>query len=188
MAMPATHIDWTVKMLDALEDDGRRYEIIDGELFVTPAPIDLHGLVVGELFVRLHAYLKRNGCGRAMGSPSDVRRGDRTRNRVQPDVFVMRLTDGQRPPYPYEQRDLLFAVEVTSPRSMRLDYEIKRDMYLHEGIGEYWVMNHKKRNVSRWRTLGDTEEVLTERVEWHMDGASEPFVLDLVQFYDEALR
>ena len=42
MAMPATHTEWTVDMLDALPDDGQRYEIIDGELFVTPSPSDMH--------------------------------------------------------------------------------------------------------------------------------------------------
>lgn len=41
MAMPADRTDWTVEMLDALPDDGQRYELIDGELFVTPAPSDL---------------------------------------------------------------------------------------------------------------------------------------------------
>ena len=53
MAMPATHTDWTVEMLDALPDDGQRYEIIDGELFVTPSPSDVHQYVVGALHARL---------------------------------------------------------------------------------------------------------------------------------------
>ena len=53
MAMPATHTDWTVEMLDALPDDGQRYEIIDGELFVTPSPSDVHQYVVGALYARL---------------------------------------------------------------------------------------------------------------------------------------
>ena len=47
MGMPAAPANWTVDMLDALPDDGQRYEIIDGELFVTPAPSDVHQLVVG---------------------------------------------------------------------------------------------------------------------------------------------
>ena len=78
-------------MVDALEDDGQRYELIDGELFVTPSPVDLHQLVVGELHARLRDYLRAYRVGKPMVSPSDVRRGDRTRNRVQPDVFVVRV-------------------------------------------------------------------------------------------------
>ena len=57
MAMPAAHAEWTVDMLDALPDDGNRYELIDGVLFVTPAPSDVHQLVVGALYVRLREYL-----------------------------------------------------------------------------------------------------------------------------------
>jgi len=63
MAMPATRTDWTVEMLDALPDDGQRHEIIDGELFVTPAPSDVHQYVAGELYARLLAYLRHSGVG-----------------------------------------------------------------------------------------------------------------------------
>src|SRR5436309_5513930 len=98
MAMPATRAVWTVDMLDALpDDDGQRYEIIDGELFVTPVPREVHQLVVGHLYWILKNYFLASDVGRVIFSPSDVRRGDHTRNRVQPDVFVLRLTDGKRP-------------------------------------------------------------------------------------------
>ncbi|HMA23455.1 MAG TPA: hypothetical protein VKP00_05665 [Gemmatimonadaceae bacterium] len=60
MAMPATHMEWTVDMLDALPDDGQRYEIIDGALFVTPASSDVHQYVVGELYARLLGYLLKS--------------------------------------------------------------------------------------------------------------------------------
>ena len=88
MAMPALPAEWTVDMLDALpDDDGQRYEIIDGELFVTPAPREIHQLVVGHMYYVLKAYLRGSSVGRVIGSPSDVRRGDRTRNRVQMVFF-----------------------------------------------------------------------------------------------------
>jgi Uma2 family endonuclease len=93
MGMPATVNDWTVDMLDALPEDGQRYEIIDGELFVTPGPGEPHQDIVGELHARLREYLKGRGIGKAMVSPADVRRGDRTRNRVQPEVFVVRFSE-----------------------------------------------------------------------------------------------
>ena len=48
----------TVDMLDALPEDGQRYELIDGELFVTPAPSDVHQFVVGALYARLRQYLR----------------------------------------------------------------------------------------------------------------------------------
>ena len=188
MAMPAIQIEWTVEMLDALEDDGQRYELIDGALHVTPAPADTHQLVVGELYALLREYLKPLGGGRAMISPADVRRGDRTRNRVQPDVFVVRVTDGKRPAYPYDLHDLLLIIEVVSPGNPRLDYHIKRELYLRDGVGEYWVVNPDARNVSRWRGRGDPGELLSERIEWSLPDAAQPFVLMLAEFFDEALR
>ena len=68
---------------------------------------------------------------------------------MQPDVFVVALTCGVRPAYPYEMHDLLLAVEVVSPGNPRLDYQVKRDLYLREGVGEYWVINPDALNVSR---------------------------------------
>ena len=186
MGMPATITDWTVEMLDALPDDGQRYEIIDGVLFVTPGPGEGHQDVVGELFALLRHYLMATGVGKAMVSPSDVRRGDRRRNRVQPDVFVVHKRDGQRPAYPYELHDLLLAVEVVSPSNPLLDYQVKRDLYLREGVGEYWVINPAARNVSRWRGRDDPGEVLSKEAAWHPDGMSAPFVLDLVSFFQAA--
>ena len=96
MGMPAITQEWTVDMLDALPDDGQRHEIIDGVLFVTPGPGEMHQDVVGELYGLLRDYLMGSDIGKVMVSPSDVRRGDRRRNRVQPDVFVIQKIDGKR--------------------------------------------------------------------------------------------
>ena len=186
MGMPATVNDWTVDMLDALPEDGQRYEIIDGELFVTPGPGEPHQDIVGELHARLREYLKGRGIGKAMVSPADVRRGDRTRNRVQPDVFVVRFSEGKRPTYPYELHDLLLAVEVVSPSNPILDYQVKRDLYLKERVGEYWVINPEARNISRWRGSDDPGEVLSKRVEWHPDGMPSPFTLELPEFFNDS--
>ena len=186
MGMPATISDWTVDMLDALPSDGQRYEIIDGELFVTPSPGEFHQDIAGELHALLREYLMGHGVGKAMISPSDVRRGDRTRNRVQPDVFVVRMTDGKRPEYPYELHDLLLAVEVVSPSNPRLDYQVKRDLYLREKVGEYWVVNPDALNVSRWRDHDDPGDVLSKVVKWHPAGMPTPFVLQLAEFFTKA--
>ncbi len=187
MGMPAAIGDWTVDMLDALPDDGQRYEVIDGELFVTPGPGEFHQDIAGELFIRLSAYLAGRGVGKAMISPADVRCGDRERNRVQPDVFVVRLIDGVRPTYPYELHDLLLAVEVSSPSNPMLDYQVKRDLYLREGVGEYWVINPDARNVSRWIGSGDPGELLSREVAWHPRGMPASFALDLAEFFTSAV-
>ena len=84
-----------------------------------------------------------------MFSPADVRRGDRTRNRVQPDLFVVRLKEGTRPAYPFELSDLLLTIEAVSPSNPQYDYQIKRRLYLQNGVLEYWVVNPDARNISR---------------------------------------
>lgn len=189
MAMPgsASHADWTVDMLDAMPKDGQRYEIIDGVLHVTPAPRLIHQLVAGYMYRVLAEYLSGSSVGRAIGTPSDVRRGDRPRNRVQPDVFAVRLTDGSLPLYPFELRDLLLAVEVPSPSDPAYDYHTKRALYLREGVEEYWVLNAEARNLSRWRGATDPGEVLSERVTWHPAGMTAPLVVELPAFFDAAV-
>ena len=187
MAMPAARVEWTVEMLDALPDDGNRYEIIDGELFVTPAPTDVHQLVVGALYSRLRAYMRPTSVGRALASPSDVRRADRSRNRVQPDVFVVRLVGDARPPYPYDISDLLLAVEVESPSNSAYDYQVKRGLYLRDGVPEYWIVSPEARTFARWRHLDDPAELLTQRIEWQPEGVSLPLVIDLPEFFEDAL-
>jgi Uma2 family endonuclease len=185
--MPAPHANWTVDMLDALPDDGQRYEIIDGELYVTPAPSDVHQLVAGAFYRRVDPYLRTTDVGRALFSPADVRKGDRTRNRVQPDVFAVRLIEGKRPPYPYALSDLLLAIEVESPSNPLLDYQVKRELYLSHGVPDYWIANAEARVVSRWHGLDDPGAVFSKRIEWHPRGMAAPLVIDLPELFEDAL-
>src|SRR5919199_171267 len=99
MGMPLPTTGWTVDALDALlealPEDGKRYEIIDGELRVTPAPHVAHQIVVGELLARLREYLRAHPVGRVIVAPADVRVGDRTS--VGPDLFVIPQVRGPFP-------------------------------------------------------------------------------------------
>lgn len=188
MGMPAAFAKWTVDLLDALPPSSERFELIDGELYVTPSPGIRHQGVVLHLASRLLSYTNRVGVGRTVISPSDVWREERQENRVQPDVYVVRLRDGGMPPYPFHLRELILAVEVASPGNPLLDYHVKREMYPAGGVGEYWIFNIEQRNVSRFIGPDDQGEVLANRLEWRPDGATESFVLDLPSFFDEALR
>jgi Uma2 family endonuclease len=86
MLMVSKTHGWTVDELDRLPDDGNRYEIVDGELFVTPAPSRRHQLVSASFFRRVDAFVAGNGLGRTFFAPGDVQSD--TGNRVQPDIFV----------------------------------------------------------------------------------------------------
>ena len=72
MAMPAQPTEWTVDMVRALPDDGNRYEVIDGELFVTPSPSWTHQRAVLELALLIAPYVRDHRIGEAVISPADV--------------------------------------------------------------------------------------------------------------------
>lgn len=178
---------WTVEMLDALPDDGQRYEVIDGVLHVTPAPSDVHQLVAAAFHRRLHDFVRPTVIARALISPADVRKEHRARNRVQPDVFVVRLVDGKRPPYPYALADLLLVIEIESPGNPLYDYHTKRELYLANGVAEYWVVNSEARIVSRFHGLDDPGEVFSRRISWLPSGMPQALDIDLPLLFDEAL-
>jgi len=125
--------------------------------------------------------------GRVLHSPADVRREDRRRNRVQPDVFAVRLVDGKRPPYPFDLADLLLAAEVESPSNAAYDYQTKRRLYLASGVPEYWIVSPDTRTFARWRGSNDDAELLTARIAWHPSGIRDPLVIEIPGFFEDAL-
>jgi Uma2 family endonuclease len=185
MGMPAFPTSgWTVDMLDTLPDDGKRYEIIDGELFVTPAPYLVHQMVVGELYALLRGYLRMNPIGRAFVAPADVRGGERTS--VEPDVFVIPQVKGPFPRVWSPLGTLLLAIEVLSRHTARVDRGRKLALYQREGVREYWIVDVDSRLVERWRPSDERPEIARSRLEWNPEGASAPLVIDLDALFAEA--
>jgi Uma2 family endonuclease len=186
MGMPALPTSgWTVEMLESLPDDSNRYEIIDGELFVTPAPHLVHQAVVGELYARLREYLRANRAGRALLAPADVRAGDRTS--VEPDVFVIPQVKGPFPRVWSPLGTLLLAVEVVSGRTARVDRGRKRLLYQRERVAEYWIVDVDSRLVERWRPDDERPEIVGDMLEWRARATTEPLMIDLPSLFDEAL-
>ena len=97
MAMPAGLQDqeWTVERALALPDDGNRYEVLDGELFVTPSPTWGHQSAISAIHPVLRAYVRAHGLGWAMLSPADIVISPR--RLVQPDLFVVPWREGGAP-------------------------------------------------------------------------------------------
>jgi Uma2 family endonuclease len=163
MGMPETLERWTAARVRELPDDGKRYEVVDGELLVTPAPTFDHQRAVVELLVLLRAYCESTGCGEAMTSPADIEFDPRTL--IQPDVFVVPLGAG-RPKRWSDVRTLLLAAEILSPSTARADRTVKRRRYQRAGVPEYWIVDLDARLVERWRPGDERPEVLSERVVW----------------------
>ncbi len=182
MGMPLSHTEWTADMLDDLPDDGRRYEVIDGELFVTPAPSAAHEELVDVMHDTLSPFVHSEELGRVRRPRSVIRAEG---SEVEPDLMV-RQSSLTRPPTWETVPIPSLVVEVLSQITRRRDHEQKRDFYVRVGVPEYWI-------VDRWaRTIrvitADAEDLVADAMlVWQPDGAAEALVIDVRAYFLEAL-
>lgn len=184
MHMPATQERWTPTAVRALPDDGKRYELIGGELLVTPAPRSLHQAVVTELLVRLREYVRREGVGVVLPSPADLELEPETI--VQPDVFVIPFGRDRTLPEWSEVKELLLACEVISPATARYDRVTKRRFFARNAVAEYWVLDPDGEFIERTIRGDEKVEIAAERLIWDPPGARESFTLDVVELFRSA--
>ena len=183
---------WTTDQVRDLMDESRpspRYELIGGELIVTPSPGAPHQLAVTEIWRILDTYLTREAAGIAVASPADLELAPGTI--TQPDVFVVPPTESESAgdhPIWTAIKSLSLAIEIISPSSVRTDRIIKRDFYLDAGVPEYWVVDLDARMIERWIPSRNTPEVLQTSVAWKPDAARSPLTIDLVELFDEVRR
>jgi Uma2 family endonuclease len=169
MAMPAIERRWTaadVRELTREDQPWPRYELIDGELFVTPAPRDAHEHAITELLLLLYPYVAQREFGVVKQSPCDIPIKDETI--VQPDLFVVPVrqrADGTRLRWP-ETLYMLLVVEVLSPSSLRTDRVTKRDLYLDHGVAEYWIVDLDAEVIERWTPSQNSPQLLRDAITW----------------------
>lgn len=158
-----------------------RYELVDGELLVTPSPSFSHQAVVTQLIIELGTYLEQQKVGNVYASPSDVELEPEFVS--QPDVFVVSRAENRRlwkDALPV--RELLLAIEVLSPGSSRHDRVRKRPMYQRH-VPLYWIVDFETRSVDVWRPRTVQPEISTKTVTWSPKGVGEPLVLNLPVFF-----
>jgi Uma2 family endonuclease len=151
---PLTHHD-----LDHTPDDGNRYEIIDGELYVSPFPSSSHQHIIARLLVLLDGYVRQRSLGMVFTSGLKVVLDEPTG--VGPDVvFISQgrldtlMADGF-----YGAPDLL--VEVLSSKPA-LDTLIKKKKYARSGVPHYWIVDPEKRALQAYRLEGDRYHLMAE--------------------------
>ena len=176
---------WTVEQLAALPDDGKRYEVLDGVLFVSPAPSALHQRAVFLLCAILHPYVRTHGIGEAMISPADI---EFSQHRVlQPDVFVVPWNGGRLIHSWKEVTSLLLAAEIISPSTARADRGEKRIILQDESVPEYWIVDVDARIFERWRPDDERPEVLRETLVWHPVPSVPPLKIDLDDYFTSVI-
>jgi Uma2 family endonuclease len=164
----STSLRFTTADLDGLPNiDGVRYEIIDGELYVSKAPDWRHQYACGEVFAALRDWSHRSGLGVAVQAPGIVFPGDE--NAIPDLVWISR---GVFPKIFDEGGHLRsapeLAVEILSPgaENERRDRDVKLKLYSRQGVREYWVVDWMLRTVQVYRR----EDAVLQLAATRLDG------------------
>jgi len=167
MGEAAQTIPWTYEDYLAFPEDGKRYEIIEGDYHMSPAPRTKHQEVSGNLLYFLKAYFKRTKGGRVFDAPMDVILSDI--NVVQPDLLVILaarvsiITDANIQGAP----DMV--IEILSETTRKMDEVVKKKLYERHGVLEYWIVDPDLALVKIYRLTdgryAKAEEVAQERGE-----------------------
>ena len=172
----AAPISWTPDMVRALPDDGNRYEVVDGELLVTPSPTWTHQRAVLRLATLIDGYVQKLPLD-VMVAPADIELD--AHGLVQPDVYVQGFVDGRHARAWNAGAPLYLVVEVLSPSTALVDRTTKRRRYQRAGIPEYWIVDTDARVIERWRPQDMRPEVLADTIDWQPPSAAAPLVIDL---------
>ena len=187
MAMPAQrapHRRWTEEEFYVARDaapPGERWELVDGEVLVTPAPHWMHQRIIGRLFELVAPYVRLHALGETFLSPLDVKLEPGIV--LQPDLLT--VPAGELTRRSDIVRHLLLAVEIVSPSSARHDRVRKRPHYQRNRVPEYWIVDDMSQTIERWTPDDDRPELLAEQLAWHPPRPVEPFVLDIVQLFKD---
>ena len=166
----STTTRWTSADLESLPDDGTRYEIIDGELYMSTAPHFYHAEVCTKACFRLELWNQIEGRGKVIAGSGIIFADD---DDVIPDALWIsneRLAialgdDGKLHSAPE------LVIEVLSPGATneKRDHEIKLELYSRCGVSEYWILSWQNRQIEVYRraeaelrlavTLAETEVV-----------------------------
>jgi Uma2 family endonuclease len=126
-------------------DDGKLYEILGGELFVSPTPSWRHQLILTELLFRLRNYLGQGSRGRVASAPAGVRLSDE--DIVEPDLVVILEEHRDRIDESSVAGTPDLVVEILSPGTAGRDLGVKRALYEQAGVPEYWIVDPQAETI-----------------------------------------
>lgn len=171
MTQLATKI-WTYDDYLKLPDDGNRYEIIEGELYVSPAPGTAHQYTSARLFRAIDRFVEAHNLGEVYYAPYDVHLSEESRP-VEPDLLFIRTEQSPSAEDRYFVGAPDLVIEILSKGTFRVDTNIKFNVYEKAGIPEYWIVDPKARTVrvfvleegfyQAWGEYSD-DEVITSKV------------------------
>ena len=132
-----------------MPEDGKRYEAIGGELYVTAAPSRRHQWVSGKFELELRHLLEEPGHGWVYDPPIGVQFPE-TEEGVQPDIIFVSRANAERLVDEGIRGAPDLVVEILSPATRTRDHTIKRKLYERQGVRQYWLADHKDEYVDVW--------------------------------------
>jgi len=174
--MPLAPDYYSADRVRALPDDGNRYELVYGELLVSPSPSYPHQEVVLRLARRIADYCDAAGGLKTVISPADLSWGDDTL--VQPDVFVARVPAGGAHGWA-DLRSVVLVAEVLSPSTARNDRFQKRRLYQAQGVETIWLIDIERRVVECWGAESAFPVVASEHLVWTPEVDVEPLTISV---------
>ena len=130
---------WTYPDYAAVADDGHRYELVDGVIYMAPVPTTGHQSASNWFLFYLMTHIQIPGLGRVFAAPTDVELGPG--DVVQPDVLV--VLNGSSAAITASRvigaPDLI--VEIASPSTSGYDRREKQDTYARAHVSEYWIVD-----------------------------------------------
>lgn len=176
---------WTRAEVDRLIDERPgytpRYELVDGELLVTPAPSHRHQRIILRLAALLDPYVTEHKAGEIFLGPAELPLV--TGERYEPDLFIVPLVDGRRPPTPLGITTPVLICETVSPGSGRHDRITKRRAFQRNRVPEYWTIDTDAEVFEVWLPDDERPAIVDERLVWSPSGLPVPFELDVHAFF-----
>jgi Uma2 family endonuclease len=167
---------WTLDEVHRLPDDGNKYELVRGDLFVTPPPTDDHETILARLSAVLSTYVRLHGLG-LVYHPRTVMRFEGSE--VEPDLMVRPPSPRRRTAWGRVPRPIL-VVEVHSGATRRRDRDQKKRLYIDAGVAEYWMVDPEQRVVTIVHP-GRVDRVVSDLLTWSPAGTNEPFEIRLAE-------
>ena len=169
---------WTLEEVHSLPDDGNKYELVRGELFVTPPPNDDHETILARLTRILDPFVAANDLGLVYHARAVMRFEG---SEVEPDLMVRQpkaegTVDWDEAPTP------ILIVEVLSGSTRRRDKLQKRQLYLDAGVAEYWMLDPERSEVRIVRPDVD-DQVVAGTLTWEPPQARTPLAIDLAAVF-----
>jgi Uma2 family endonuclease len=167
------------------EAGGTRFEVIDGELYVTPSPGMNHQRIVTDLVTLLNVFVQSHALGRVFVSPLDVLFGEG--DYVEPDILFVRTGRARIITERGVEGAPDLVVEVLSPSTRGRDRSIKLERYRHFGVGEYWIVDPEQSTVEVWKLAAPAALPVTlttlDTLRWSPSGGEPTLEISLTELF-----